>query len=306
MKNKILILGLAMLLSVGSAFAQGGTFFGKFTWVIQDSTLFVSGEGDMPNLYPKFDGWAPWFDYSESITAIIIGDGITRIGHYNFNCLYYATSVTIPNGVTSIGNEAFYGCGITSISFPSSITSIGEFAFMYSKLASVTLQSGVTSIESGAFGNCINLISLTNYNPVPIVINPYVFYSVDKSACTLCVPINSVSAYKKTEVWKEFKIKGVEVDIDEMPQKTGNSGQLIIYPNPATGTCSVVIPDDFLYERSLALFVYDASGKLIQQIRIDNDNLEKFQLKLDNKEQEAYVVTLSSERKSYSGKVVFN
>ena len=40
------------------------------------------------------------------------------------------TSITIPNSVTSIGDNAFYGCNsLTSITIPDSVTSIGEYAF---------------------------------------------------------------------------------------------------------------------------------------------------------------------------------
>ena len=58
------------------------------------------------------------------------------------------TSVTIPEGVTSIGNFAFYNCpSLTSVTIPSSVTSIGNQAFEYcTGLTSVTIPSSVTSI----------------------------------------------------------------------------------------------------------------------------------------------------------------
>ena len=41
-----------------------------------------------------------------------------------------ATSITIPNGVTSIGDYAFYKCSnLMSITIPDSVTSIGNYAF---------------------------------------------------------------------------------------------------------------------------------------------------------------------------------
>ena len=73
------------------------------------------------------------------------------------------TSITIPNSVASIGDEAFYGCSnLTSITIPDSVTSIGDAAFSgCSSLKSITIIDGVTSIGSSAFKGCSNLTSIT-------------------------------------------------------------------------------------------------------------------------------------------------
>ena len=74
-----------------------------------------------------------------------------------------ATEVTIPDGVTSIGNYAFYSyAGLKSITIPDSVTSIGRDAFCYcEKLTSATIGNSVTSIGFGAFGDCSGLKSIT-------------------------------------------------------------------------------------------------------------------------------------------------
>ena len=65
-----------------------------------------------------------------NITSVTILDGVTSIGNYAFKDCSSLTSITIPEGVTSIGDYAFYGCSsLTSITIPSSVTSIGEEAF---------------------------------------------------------------------------------------------------------------------------------------------------------------------------------
>ena len=72
------------------------------------------------------------------------------------------TSVTIPDSVTSIGNNAFYFCGLTSMTIPDSVTSIGNNAFEgCSRLTSVTIPDSVTSIGNNAFADCRNLTSVT-------------------------------------------------------------------------------------------------------------------------------------------------
>ena len=69
------------------------------------------------------------------------------------------TSLTLPSGVTSIGDSTFSGCsGLTSLTLPSGVTSIGNYAFEgCSGLTSLTLSSGVTSIGYYAFSGCSGL-----------------------------------------------------------------------------------------------------------------------------------------------------
>lgn len=75
------------------------------------------------------------------------------------SCNKNAKSVIIPEGVTSIENQAFYGCSyLTSITIPDGVTSIGDHAFYccYS-LTSITIPNSVTSVGTYAFGNCSRL-----------------------------------------------------------------------------------------------------------------------------------------------------
>ena len=103
-----------------------------------------------------------------SITTVTIPECVTEIGNNAFSSCSGLTSVTIGSGVTSIGIQAFYGCdGLTSITIPNSVTSIGASAFQYcTGLTSVTIGSGVTSIGIQAFDNCSGLTSVTIPNSV--------------------------------------------------------------------------------------------------------------------------------------------
>ena len=73
-----------------------------------------------------------------------------------------ATSITIPNSVTSIGGHAFYNYkALTSITIPNSVTSIGSLAFAgCTSLTSITIPSSVTSIGSMAFSACTHLTDI--------------------------------------------------------------------------------------------------------------------------------------------------
>jgi len=263
-----------------SVFAQGG-ITGPLTWNLENDTLTISGRGKMPDYTSPPYCSAPWYNYS--ITTIIIENGVTSISRFAFVHCFILSSVSISNTVTEIGSCAFAEC---------------------LSLTSFILPNSVVRIEESAFARCNALTTITNLNPIPVTINPNVFYNINISACTLKVPIASVSAYKKAEVWKEFNIVGIEAGITDPDPKTGSGDQLVLYPNPSTGTCNITIPEEFLFESSLILSIYDNSGKLLQQIPIENE-AESFNVQLEHRAAGVYPVVLSNGRKSYRGKIVF-
>ena len=99
--------------------------------------------------------------------AITDADGtpytITALGVEAFwNCGSYLTAITLPDGLESIGDKAFYSCSsLTAIDIPSSVTSIGEEAFRScTSLKDVTLPDGLESIGSYAFRDCTSLTAI--------------------------------------------------------------------------------------------------------------------------------------------------
>lgn len=90
---------------------------------------------------------------------VTIPNGITSIGERAFEHCRNLTSINIPDSVTSIGERAFSGCdSLTSINIPNSVISIGKCAFFCcASLASITIPSSVSSIGKGAFTWCYAL-----------------------------------------------------------------------------------------------------------------------------------------------------
>jgi hypothetical protein len=111
------------------------------------------GSGVMNNYTRMGTTRAPWYSNRYDITSVVLPEGLTHIGNYAFYSLSGLTNtVALPSTLTSIGEYAFNGTYITSISLPSGMTTVGINAFnLCSKLASVTIPSSVTSIGANAF-----------------------------------------------------------------------------------------------------------------------------------------------------------
>ena len=148
-------------ISSGTCGAEGD----NLTWTFDSSTgkLTISGTGEMA----EYDSSSsvPWYSYRDSIKTVEIAEGVTSIGNYAFYYCRNLTNIDIPSSVTSIGDGAF-GCwyDLTSIEIPSSVTSIGDSAFYdCRKLTSVTFgeNSELTSIGTSAFSGCESLTSIT-------------------------------------------------------------------------------------------------------------------------------------------------
>ena len=101
----------------------------------------------------------------EIVTELVIPDGVTSIGAEAFYGCSSLTSITFGGNsqLESIGSSAFSGCSsLTSITIPDNVTSIGSYAFSNcSSLTSITIPDSVTSIGDGAFRECSSLTSIT-------------------------------------------------------------------------------------------------------------------------------------------------
>ena len=146
------------------------------------------------------------FRYCSGLTSVTIPNSVTFIGEDAFSDCSGLTSVTIGNSVTSIGQEAFCGCsGLTSVTIPNAVISIGYGAFYgCSGLTSVTIGNSVTSIGEIAFYGCSGLTKLVSLAIEPPVCGYQVFEGVDKTACRLLVPEESINKYKTADKWEEF------------------------------------------------------------------------------------------------------
>ena len=121
-KKKLFTFFLALVASAGTVCAESGTCGTNLTWDLTGGVLTISGTGAMTNWIAVFSP-SPWDAYKSNIQSVVINDGVTSIGQYAFyNCSKLA-SVTIPNSVTSIGTGAFEDCNnITSVNWGASLS----------------------------------------------------------------------------------------------------------------------------------------------------------------------------------------
>lgn len=151
--------------------------------------------GGVEVTYPNSNG-SPvnnaWAGYEKPTGAIVIPSTVSCQGiEYQvvsisafafYNCGYHI-SVTIPEGVTSLGNSAFcYNTAMTTVSIPASVTSVG----------------------SQTFGFCNSLADVWIYAQVPPTTASGAFYNTTLTGATLHVPCNSDSVYAVSVPWSGF------------------------------------------------------------------------------------------------------
>lgn len=232
MKSKKIIsvlLSLVMMISVFNivptmsiAAVTKGSCGTNATWeyTAATKTLTIKGTG-ATNDYNAILKKAPWESYKPNIVNLVVEEGITEIGQYNFfNCVALKNvqlpstiktlagwgtisltsdtqsarygcfqectaleTIVLPEGLETIENCAFFGCtALKKIVFPNSLKTLAYGAFCdCSALTSVTFGSGLTEVGSYCFTRCTNLKTI-NWGDNMTSVSDYCFY---KTAVTV-------------------------------------------------------------------------------------------------------------------------
>ena len=140
---------------------------------------------DFAKYYDEFNGtyyYGPFYEIASQITSFTFGSEVEHIPAYLCIFMNNLTSVTIPNSVTSIGDDAFCVCrGLTSVTIPNSVTSIGDYAFE----------------------GCTALHEITALPTVPPTCGSNAFYNVPTGATLRC-PCASREDYQAADTWSQF------------------------------------------------------------------------------------------------------
>ncbi|MCC8098348.1 MAG: leucine-rich repeat domain-containing protein [Eubacterium sp.] len=147
-------------------FESSGTY-GDITYSYDETTgvLTLTGEGAMADIDNSSQAaeQQPWYSCRESIKKVIAEEGITGIGDYAFYGCTGLTEIALSSTVVSIGSGAFYNCSsLENTVFPNSLTSIGMNAFYgCSSLTEIVLPENIDTVNDGAFRNCTGLKTIT-------------------------------------------------------------------------------------------------------------------------------------------------
>ena len=245
-KKTAAVVTAALLLAVGivwctSKDAAKDSMSGEFglhgdnlTWELDgEGVLTISGKGEMDN-----SSSVPWHSYKSDIVSVVIEDGVTTIGNEAFYYCDSLTSVTIPDSVTSIGNEAFNHCIIlASINVDSENKYYAsEDGVLFNKDKSILIRypmgktakeyvipDSVTSIGDKALCLCDSLTSITIPDSVT---------TIGDSAISCCYSLTDINVNSKNKYYASED--GVLFNKDK--------SVLILYPKGKTAE-KYVIPD---------------------------------------------------------------
>ena len=201
-----------------------------------ESVLNIYGNGSMDD-YDN-ENRAPWWDrYSNQIKSVEISDGITSIGDCAFYYLTNMSTITIADSVTSIGENAFSGCReLQNITLPKSLTSIGPKAFQQcSSLTQLIIPYGVKNIGYYAFVQCDNLTSITIPKSVKDLIYP--FYETD-NLTIYCEKGSYAEIYARNNNIS-YKYISESGDVEAVIIEKGTCGENLVWSLDEDGILSI-------------------------------------------------------------------
>lgn len=138
-------------------FSAGNACGDNLTWTIDDGTLCISGSGAMTDYTVSeeenvISSTAPWFASRAAITSVVIEDGVTSIGECAFYGFSNLTDVSVADSVTELKRGAFHQCtSLTTLQLPESVLCIGEGALSGCTSLTDFTAPGLTEVGEYAF-----------------------------------------------------------------------------------------------------------------------------------------------------------
>ena len=206
-------------------------------------TLTISGEGDMADFESPAD--APWYNWLNDITSVVVADGVTHVSDYAFSSEYWQlNSLSMGSTVLSIGDYAFNGVPLKSIQqtktenaarkkeeaadepvasfLPDDLQTIGVHALSGTLITSLTIPADVNLISEGALSYNEKLTTLTCLGTMIV---PWLDGDVLEGSpvTAIYVPDAAIDDYKNAGCWQQYTslIKPVSEKDDESGEEPG-------------------------------------------------------------------------------------
>ena len=171
-----------------------------------------------------------WYPRGKPGASYIVPASVTKLEEDSFAGVSALTSVTLPDGLKTIGNDTLWDCqNLTTLNLPSSLESIGFYSMQRIKVSSMVVPENITALYGYFLSSCPELTSVVlpstlteiyqdsfSYDPklktvtckaaTPPVIKAgtYVFTDTPIASATLRVPAGSKALYQAAEGWKDF------------------------------------------------------------------------------------------------------
>ena len=255
--------------------SDGSTFHNISNVIVKISNLaeFCNNE-----IIASIHGSIRLYINGKEATSIAIPNGVSSIGCYAFSDCRNLKSVTIPNSVTSIEECAFRDCtSLGSIIIPNNVTTIGSSAFSGCKnLKSVTIGSSVTTIDSYAFCDCVKLTGLVIPNSVEVISDGAFYNCRGLQNLTITETTTSIAddafGYDVGEGWETHRFNNITVKISDLTKFCENSPLCNNLYGPVRlfykgkEIVNLIIPNDVTYISGAAF--YDCRN--LQSVTIPN------------------------------------
>lgn len=219
--KKLFTLVASLCLSGHWAMAEvhTGTCGENLTWSLdtESGALVIEGSGEMENYVSPWYGGsgAPWSAFDSPVKSVSLPKGLTTIGNGAFSNNSQFVSIEIPEGVIAIGDGAFWGnTSLTTIVWPNTLEYIMFNAFnSCSALSEVIFPKGLKYVRQWAFANCVGLKKVSfleglegidmgvfeNCTNLENVILPEGLKYIGGSAFSGCVKLNEITIPNSVE-----------------------------------------------------------------------------------------------------------
>ncbi|MBQ3008654.1 MAG: leucine-rich repeat protein, partial [Oscillospiraceae bacterium] len=140
---------------------------GNLDWTLMDDLMIISGNGAMPDY--EYVNDAPWYQYKGKIKRVVIEEGVTVVGQNAFYG-YGITELTLPEGLEEIHAYAFSDYFAKELTLPSTVKYIGSWAFAFANYledGEIYIPASTTIIDPMAFasGSKLQNIYVNGNNP---------------------------------------------------------------------------------------------------------------------------------------------